>query len=251
MRAGIAANMGNALVDATMSFVLIVIGLVYAWKLALLMLAVLPIISGCGALMFIKTTKSKQLELKAYENAGQIVQSVFSSIKTITAFSLQKRFSEMYKNNLKETQIIMSKKGLLFGFFNGAIESMLIVILGVCILFATYLGQTDCETTSFSNIMVCVVCIILSFSYLGNALAFLNTLSQGLFFNLLFFNFLFNFVLIFFWEQLKWLPKAFSRLLTTSRILTRQRTMASGWDNLMATLSCSRSRLAIHSVQIA
>jgi ATP-binding cassette subfamily B (MDR/TAP) protein 1 len=182
MKQGIGIGIGHALVDSTRAVVFIIIGIAYAWKLSLLLLAFLPIISGCGALLVIVTTKYKANELKSYEIAGQIVQSALSTIKTVTAFSLQKRFIDMYKMNLKETQTIMSKKSFYFGLFNGAIEALLIMIFGVCILFATHISQTECKTFGYGSIMTAIVCVVQSFNYVGNALAFLNTLTQGLFF---------------------------------------------------------------------
>ncbi len=51
MKQGIGIGLGHALLDSTRAVVFIIIGIAYAWKLSLLLLAFLPIISGCGALL--------------------------------------------------------------------------------------------------------------------------------------------------------------------------------------------------------
>jgi hypothetical protein len=48
-------------------------------------------------------------------------------------------------------------------------------------LYATYLSQTECQTFGYSAIIATIVSVIQSFSVLGNALGYLNNLSQGQF----------------------------------------------------------------------
>jgi ABC-type bacteriocin/lantibiotic exporter with double-glycine peptidase domain len=179
MKQGIDSTFGNALANTAMATVFVLIGLIYAWKLALILLAILPFVGGCGALMYIMSTSYKEKELKSYESAGQIVQSVLSAIKTVAAFNLQQKFLDMYKVNLNEAEYTTSRKGLVFGFFNGAVEGLLIVMFAVGLLYSTYLSQTECQTFGYSGIIATLVSVIQSFGALGNALSFLNSLSQG------------------------------------------------------------------------
>jgi ABC-type multidrug transport system fused ATPase/permease subunit len=176
---GIDNNFGNAITNSAMAITYILIGLIYVWKLALVLLAIVPLVGACGALMYTMSTKYKEKELKAYESAGQIVLSVLSAIKTVTAFNLQKKFLQMYKVNLKEAQATASRKGMVFGFFNGAVEALLIVMFSVTLLYGTILGQNECQTFGLSGLATSALSIIQSFAVLGKALAYLNMMSQG------------------------------------------------------------------------
>ncbi len=156
-----------------------IIGLIYTWKLALVLIAILPFIAISGALMSIMNSKYKEKELKAYESASQIEQSVLMAIKTVTAFNLQKVFLDMYKVNLNEVKNMTSRKGLVFGFFNGTVEALVIVMFGVGLLYATYLSQNECQTFGYSGIIATLMSVLQSFNSLGIALSYLNRLSIG------------------------------------------------------------------------
>jgi ATP-binding cassette subfamily B (MDR/TAP) protein 1 len=180
MKQGIGNRFGHALRNIVSAMIYILIGLVYAWKLSLVLLAVLPLISGCGALMYTMSKKYKEKELQAYENAGGIAQSVLTSIKTVSAFNLQKKFLGMYKANLKQAESTTSMKGLVFGFFNGSVEALMLTMFAINILFATYLIQNECQVFSYGGIISSSLSTVQSFSFLANALSFLSNLSQGL-----------------------------------------------------------------------
>ena len=102
MKQGIDNNFGRALTSLVIAISYVVIGLVYAWKLALVLLAVLPLISVCGALMYTMSKKYKEKELQAYENAGGIAQNVLTSIKTVSVL--------IYKRNSLECTRQISNK---------------------------------------------------------------------------------------------------------------------------------------------
>ncbi len=179
MKQGIDNNFGSALRNGVTAITFILIGLAFTWKLALVLLTILPLISGCAALMYIMSKKYKDNELQAYERAGKIAQTVLRAIKTVSAFNMQRKFLQMYKVNLKEARSTTTKKGLVFGFFNGTVEALMLIMFGISLLYATYLGQTECKSFSYSNILSTLMFIIQSFGALANALSFLNSLSQG------------------------------------------------------------------------
>ncbi len=181
MKQGIDNNFGFALRNSIMAITYIIISLIYAWKLALILLVILPLMSGCAALMYIMSKKYKDKELQAYENAGKIAQSVLVTIKTVSAFNLQRKFLEMYKSNLKQSQSTTSMEGFVFGFFKGLVEALMIVMMGIIILYATNLIQNECQVFSYSDIISSSLSTIQSVGPLGNALSFLNNLSQGWF----------------------------------------------------------------------
>jgi ABC-type bacteriocin/lantibiotic exporter with double-glycine peptidase domain len=180
MKQGISNRFGAALKNSITGIVYIIIGLVYAWKLTLLLLVILPLISICGALIFTLSKKYKEKELQAYEAAGEIAQNVLTSIKTVSAFNLQKKFLGMYKANLKQAQSTTSMKGLVFGFLIGSVEALMLTMFAIVILFSTYLIQNECQVFNYGGIFTAGISTVQSFIFLANALSYLNNLSQGL-----------------------------------------------------------------------
>ncbi len=179
IKQGIDANLGNAILSITCAMSYTIVAFVFAWKLAFVIITIVPLVSGSAALMYVMTKKYKERELKAYENASGIAQSVLSSIRAVSAFNLQKKFIDMYSANLKKVQVTTAQKGFIYGFFNGCVEALFITILAVSVLFMVYLFQNDCEANSFGNITCSLFSISQSFTFLEPALSYLSNLSQG------------------------------------------------------------------------
>lgn len=74
--------------------------LLLGWNLAVVVLAVLPALGGVGGLMGYLITSSTLKVQDAYADAGTVAEQVFAGIRTVYAFSLQKRFSTIYEEKL-------------------------------------------------------------------------------------------------------------------------------------------------------
>mgnify|MGYP000257563118 CR=1 FL=1 len=83
---GIAEKVGVAIQSLSQFIGGLIIGFVYGWKMALVILAVLPVLAVSGYLIFFTTSLTKG-ELDAYAVAGGIAEEVLSGIRTVTAFT--------------------------------------------------------------------------------------------------------------------------------------------------------------------
>ena len=63
------------------------------WRLAIIMLAVTPLLLAAGSAMGFFITKYTKKSQDSYALAGAVAEQVFNSIRTVYAFSLQKRRS--------------------------------------------------------------------------------------------------------------------------------------------------------------
>ncbi|CAK8673196.1 unnamed protein product [Clavelina lepadiformis] len=79
----------------------VVIAFIYSWKLALVGLALVPLMIINLALLVTATEYFKTRELDAYSKAGAIVEEAISSIKTVAAFGCQLKEVGRYTDNLK------------------------------------------------------------------------------------------------------------------------------------------------------
>ncbi|KAL9555441.1 hypothetical protein MBANPS3_002351 [Mucor bainieri] len=92
-----------------------VVAFIKGWRLAVIMLAVMPLLVVTGGCMGFFITKYTLASQNAYASAGSIAEQVFNSIRTVYSFSLQKRFSERYNNELNNALKTGIKRGASLG----------------------------------------------------------------------------------------------------------------------------------------
>jgi ABC-type bacteriocin/lantibiotic exporter with double-glycine peptidase domain len=65
--------------------------------MALVMLAIIPLLGGSGATMSYFLTKYTTESENSFAEAGSVAEQAFQSIRTVYTFSLQKLFSQRYE----------------------------------------------------------------------------------------------------------------------------------------------------------
>ncbi|BFG05140.1 multidrug resistance protein homolog 49 [Drosophila madeirensis] len=134
-------GIGEKVVIVTFLFMTFVVGIVasflYGWGLTL-------VIVGCCPLIIIATTVVGKLqgsladkELKAYSNASNVAEEVFSDIRTVFAFSGQTKEKERFGKLLLPAEATGRKKGLYTGL--GSAATWLIIYL--CMALAIWYGS--------------------------------------------------------------------------------------------------------------
>ncbi|KAF7732288.1 ATP-binding cassette, sub-B (MDR TAP), member 4 [Apophysomyces ossiformis] len=126
----------NAIAQFVSGFV---VAFVKGWRLAVIILATMPLMAGVGGLMgfFLRkyTTKSQD----AYADAGAVAEQVFSGIRTVYSFSLQDRFSKLYNKQLKRATAVGIKRGMILGFGMGTFMLVLFCTYGLAFWYGTQL----------------------------------------------------------------------------------------------------------------
>ncbi|XP_069770399.1 ATP-dependent translocase ABCB1 isoform X2 [Narcine bancroftii] len=101
------------LIQSLTSFVAgFVVGFVKGWKLALVILAVSPVLGISAAIWSKILTSFTKREQNAYAKAGAVAEEALSSIRTVVAFGGQKKEIERYLKNLTEGQKLGIKKSI-------------------------------------------------------------------------------------------------------------------------------------------
>ncbi|KAG2199508.1 hypothetical protein INT47_009962 [Mucor saturninus] len=85
------------------------------WRLAVIMLAVMPLLVMTGGGMGFFITKYTLTSQNSYAAAGSVAEQVFNSIRTVYSFSLQKRFSQRYEVELEKARKAGYKRGIVSG----------------------------------------------------------------------------------------------------------------------------------------
>ncbi|XP_055387506.1 multidrug resistance protein homolog 49-like [Condylostylus longicornis] len=91
----------------------------YGWELTLVVLSCVPIIVISTALVAKIQSSLTEKELKSYSRAGAVAEEVFSGIRTVVAFSGEKKEEERYANRLIDSEKTGYKKGFWSGTGSG------------------------------------------------------------------------------------------------------------------------------------
>ncbi|XP_067869087.1 ATP-binding cassette, sub-family B (MDR/TAP), member 4 isoform X2 [Heterodontus francisci] len=109
---GIGDKIGMA-VQSLASFVGgFVVGFVNGWKLALVILAVSPVLGISAGIWSKVLTSFTKREQTAYAKAGAVAEETLSSFRTVVAFGGQKKEVERYQKNLIEAKKVGIKKAI-------------------------------------------------------------------------------------------------------------------------------------------
>ena len=93
----------------------------YGWELALVILAIAPILMTSAGIMFKITSSFTKKELDAYAAAGAIAEEVLNSIKTVTAFGGQIEEGVRYDKYLVNAKEVGIKRSLSTGLSIGTL----------------------------------------------------------------------------------------------------------------------------------
>ncbi|KAI7900844.1 putative ABC transporter protein [Cokeromyces recurvatus] len=106
-----------------------VVAFIKGWRLAVIILATLPVLGGVGGAMGYFITKYTLKAQDSYADAGSVAEQVFAGIRTVYSFSLQKRFATLYEEKLQKAMKTGIRRGQVLGFGFGSF---------MFVLFATY-----------------------------------------------------------------------------------------------------------------
>ncbi|KAI8141628.1 putative ABC transporter protein [Fennellomyces sp. T-0311] len=173
---GISEKFG-AMIRALSAFVLgFIMAFGLGWNLAVIVLAVLPVLGGVGGAMGYFITKSTLKVQDAYADAGNVAEQVFAGIRTVYAFTLQSRFAKIYEEKLVKARQAGVRRGYIMGFGVGGFLFVLFCIYAIAFWYGGVLAIN--ETLEAWKIMVSFFCMLLgamSLLQLPNHLSAIST----------------------------------------------------------------------------
>ncbi|GJP32663.1 hypothetical protein CLOM_g17270 [Closterium sp. NIES-68] len=106
-----------------------VVAFISGWKLALVMLATLPLLAVAGGVITVVVQQSTSKGQQAYTAAGTIVEECVGAIRTVAAFTAERKSVQAYAAHLHAAFREGVKQGLAAGFGYG---------LTICVMFCSY-----------------------------------------------------------------------------------------------------------------
>ncbi|KAI9011907.1 putative ABC transporter protein [Phycomyces nitens] len=136
---GISEKFGDLITGVAQFVCGIVVAFVKGWQLAVIILATLPLMFGAVVVLGYFTTKLTLNSQASYADAGTVAEQVFAGIRTVYAFSLQKRFSQRYDVELEKAKLAGIKRGKIVGFFFGLFMFILYCSYGLSLWYGSQL----------------------------------------------------------------------------------------------------------------
>ncbi|KAI8821160.1 P-loop containing nucleoside triphosphate hydrolase protein [Fimicolochytrium jonesii] len=116
-----------------------VIAFLKGWKLAVVMLASLPVMGIVGGIMIAIVTKYVGKGQDAYADAGAVAEQIIAGIRTVYSFSLQSRFQRKYEVELAKAYQADLKKGMGIGAGFGSFMLTLFCTYGLAFWYGSRL----------------------------------------------------------------------------------------------------------------
>ncbi|GAB5593893.1 hypothetical protein Unana1_08793 [Umbelopsis nana] len=131
-----------------------IIAFVKGWRLALVLLAAMPIMGACGIFIGIYITKFTIMGQDAYADGGTVVEQAISGIRTVYTFSLQKRFLKLYQDELQMAYLVGKKKGIVLGIGFGTFMFVLFATYGLAFWYGYTLVINKVDGMDGANVLV-------------------------------------------------------------------------------------------------
>ncbi|KAM4025126.1 bile salt export pump-like [Anomaloglossus baeobatrachus] len=147
--------------------VAIIIAFYFSWKLSLVIMCFLPFLALSGALQARMLTGFANQDKQAMESAGRISSEALGNIRTIAGIAKEKRFIEMYEEQLEEPYRSAIKKANVYGLCFGFAQCIVFIANSVSYRYGGYLVQV--EGLHYSFVFRVISAIVTSGTALGKA----------------------------------------------------------------------------------
>mmetsp|Transcript_29276 Transcript_29276/g.38483 ORF Transcript_29276/g.38483 Transcript_29276/m.38483 type:complete len:1281 (+) Transcript_29276:241-4083(+) len=145
IQAGIGCRLGYAIQYLAQFISLYVVGFLYSWQVALVVMALFPLVV-LSVLYLQHVTKQKDIsDDENYASAGAVATEAISSIKTIFSLNAQKQELARYSNFLKTAEKAGVYASLLIGLGAGVMNSTQYLVQGVGFWFGAELRAKQIE----------------------------------------------------------------------------------------------------------
>uniref|UniRef100_A0A8C5PZC9 ABC-type xenobiotic transporter n=1 Tax=Leptobrachium leishanense TaxID=445787 RepID=A0A8C5PZC9_9ANUR len=165
---GIGDKVGHLLQNLSTFVAGLVVALAKGWQLALVFMAISPLIAVSAGLFSMMTVSLTSKECSAYAEAGAVAEEVLSSIRTVVAFGGEDKELNRYSSNLGKAQKFGIKKAIISQLSTGLVYFIIYASDGLGFWYGTTLILEDTGYT-IGDTLVVFFSIVLSSYCIGQA----------------------------------------------------------------------------------
>ncbi|ULT83475.1 hypothetical protein L3Y34_012601 [Caenorhabditis briggsae] len=163
---GVGDKLGVLIRGISMVLTSVIISLVYEWRLALMMVGLIPVSTICMTLLSRFLEKSTGEELEKVGIAGAIAEESLMGVRTIQAFNGQEEMVAKYEKHLNSGKRHAIIGGFWSGFFGGMFFFWLLAFMGCGILYGGYLLKVGI-IKSPGDVFIIIMAMLLGAYFLG------------------------------------------------------------------------------------
>ncbi|KAI8820019.1 P-loop containing nucleoside triphosphate hydrolase protein [Fimicolochytrium jonesii] len=108
-------------------------------KLTGIILSLLPLLIGCGVVIVKVNASMAAKSGDAYARASSVPEQALSGIRTVYAFTLQRRFMEKYEDSLRQVEQVDIRKAMFSGLSMGVFSCILFLIFALSFYIGTHM----------------------------------------------------------------------------------------------------------------
>ncbi|CAM6101412.1 unnamed protein product [Calypogeia fissa] len=173
----ISEKMGNFIHYLSTLVVGLVIGFTNHWKIAVVTIAVLPLLALAGGLLVYNITRFTAKAASSYTEAGSIAEQAIAQVRTVYSFVGEAKFVRDYSDTLEKSLKLSSRSYLAKGLGMGCIHGIFFACWALLFWYGgvqVRKGQTD-----GGQALSTIFAVIYASIALGQSVPFLTTLVKG------------------------------------------------------------------------
>ncbi|NWS25767.1 MDR1 protein, partial [Polioptila caerulea] len=156
----------------------LIIGFVYGWKLALVVLSVSPLLAASAAVWSRLMASLTAKELSAYAKAGSVAEEILTAIRTVVAFNGQQKALEKYDDNLEIAKRVGMKKTIITNTCLGLTQFFIFGSYALAFWYGTKLTAED-PHYDISRVLIVFFSVLIGAFSLGQAAPNLETVANA------------------------------------------------------------------------
>nr|CAD7402029.1 unnamed protein product [Timema poppensis] len=125
------------------------IAFLYGWKLALLLMVAVPVISFAGYQQMLIIRRNQRRDAELMNEAGRVASESVQNVRTVQALGKELLFCEIYLDSLIAPYLEAKKQAILFGVVYSVSQAVIYMMYAGAFRFAAYLIENgDMDTTN-------------------------------------------------------------------------------------------------------